>query len=462
MPYYREYFSNFSRSQAQGVGTEYPMVYEDAVLQGFRSRGSKAAVSSIEIADIVADPYAYYLQSTTAREYRARLAERGLPEEGEADRGHAFSLSKYHLNKSTSFSPTRVNKPSGSGESSLNYIEPMFFPDLTQLGIAGQSAPFKARANPTSTLDTFAQRAYSKTAPTATVFDAAQFLGELREGLPTLGSKALRFQSKAYKDLGSDYLNVQFGWIPFLNDLRNIGKALQGHTESFASMGHRVHRSWGTPTVSTIDKEIFNPSSTSLTNWLGYPGLRETIFGLPTGPIGNGVAPNGSFYFKRTTERTQWFEGEFTHFMPLNFDPSNYLAKLDQLINVKITPQTLWELAPWSWLVDWNLRIGDSIDANLKAANNKLIMHYGYAMEHTILKDVGYVNFTGNLSAKPAGNPSTYTYWNNLPASITYDATTVHKRRIRANPYGFKTGGTSALNSSQLAILGALGLTRLK
>jgi hypothetical protein len=125
------------------------------------------------------------------------------------------------------------------------------------------------------------------------------------------------------------------------------------------------------------------------------------------------------------------------------------------LLNPKITPSTLWELAPWSWLVDWNLRIGDTIRANELNANDLLIMHYGYAMEHTV--------YTTNMSWRATGpltgtNPS----FSGVPTRGGYFATTEYKRRIRANPYGFRTGGTGNLTGGQTAILGALGLTKLK
>lgn len=146
--------------------------------------------------------------------------------------------------------------------------------------------------------------------------------------------------------------------------------------------------------------------------------------------------------------------------MPLGFDPSDYLSRLNQLVNIKLTPEVLWELAPWSWLIDWNLRIGDTIAANELAANDLLVMHYGYAMEKTTMRDLLVLDTSANPSSLP---PGTYgSAWQNLPKSYSYVATTEYKRRLRANPFGFRTGGTSALSVGQLSILGALGLTRLK
>lgn len=466
MPHYREYFDN-SSTKAEvyynflGRSDFYPLVTSDAVVQGFRAKPHSKAKWSTEVSPISADPYAYFLQSQTTREYKARLAERNLPPEGEPDRGHPYQVSKYDVSAPIAFCRYMV-KEIGSAENMISYANVVPVPSSITLGISGAPGALQMMPNPVSSLSAFAQQAYTRAAPTAVIFDAANFLGELREGLPRLSLSVLKDASKFYKGLGSDYLNVEFGWKPFINDLIKMGKALQGHTDFLSQQGKRVHRRLGAPPIRT-SHESSSTTPTGFTFRLGNQGLREPAFGLPTDPLGssNVIGLSGNYSFIRTMERQQWFEGEFTNFMPLGFDPTNYLDRLNQLINVKLTPETLWNLAPWSWLVDWNLRLGDTIKANQMAANNKLIMHYGYAMEHTILRDVLSLDFSNTLRSQPGGAVK-WSYFPILPEKYTAVATTEYKRRIRANPYGFNVGGTSALNSGQLAILGALGLTRLK
>jgi hypothetical protein len=251
-----------------------------------------------------------------------------------------------------------------------------------------------------------------------------------------------------------------------LNDLINIGKALAGATELLTGNGTRTHRRYGVPPVRTTYEKRSENSYVPLSNSLGC----QQPAGAPaqvaqkyfaTG-VGNSGGPSGAYWFLRTMERSQWFEGEFTNFFKLGFDPSSYLDRLDQLVNFKFTPQTLWELSPWSWLVDWHLRIGDTIAANELAADDKLVMHYGYAMEKTVMTDVLSVRFNPGDSIVPTSGTTSYVYWSGLPDSVTYVVESTFKRRIRANPFGFRTGGTAALSEGQLSILGALGLTKLK
>lgn len=464
MPYLKEYFLGRSSPQTISVNgapdsSTALIVWDDAVMTGFRSSPRGNALVSNEISDHLADPYAYFLDRTSKTRYNERLAERGMTAQGGPDRGHTWELSKYTLHSSIENRRVRrVSKSVGIAEQTMDFYNPIWIP-------SSASSPILLRHRDPrgNDLEAFAKRAYVKVAPTATMFDAARFLGELREGLPSIIPNVLKGQSKILKNAGSDYLNIEFGWKPLIDDLIKMGNALLGATNTLSGSGERVHRSYGTPT--TFDSEVItsNGVNSSLTNRSGYTGQIREFPELNTkfpGSSGNSSAPNGSYWITRTLERRQWFEGEFTNFFRLGFDPSSYIDRLSVLVNTKLTPATLWELAPWSWLIDWFLRIGDSITANEMAANDLLIMHYGYAMEHSIRRDLVSIKLLGNLTSKPS--TSTYTYWQGLPDSANYVSTSEVKRRIRANPYGFTTGGTSGLSGSQLAILGALGLTKLK
>lgn len=148
----------------------------------------------------------------------------------------------------------------------------------------------------------------------------------------------------------------------------------------------------------------------------------------------------------------RWFEGEFSFFFPLGFDPESYLERANVLFKMELTPRTLWELAPWSWMIDWFLHIEDSIASNEIAANDHLIMHYGYAMETTSYKtEISWRRTSGSSNG-----------FSNVPSFGKLINETVHKRRIRANPYGFQVNPTGSLTGSQLNILGALGLSKAR
>jgi hypothetical protein len=292
-------------------------------------------------------------------------------------------------------------------------------------------------------IEKYGQTAYARVAPTAVVFDAAQFLGELREGLPSIMLQSFRPRAKAIQGVGSDYLNVEFGWKPLISDLQNAVKALIEATHTFDSskMNRRVHRKHSVPTERNAGVATFPSGQIVVLQQNGEFGVPKASM-----PFAADVT------VEKTFSRKLWFEGEFTSFLPLGFDPNDFLQRANQLINLKITPSVLWELAPWSWLIDWSTKIGDTIAANELAANDRLIMHYGYAMEHVVCTT------TDSWSNRGPSNPSFR--WDGTPARSRVFHSWERKKRIRANPYGFKVGSWGGLSTSQGAILAALGLSQ--
>jgi hypothetical protein len=279
------------------------------------------------------------------------------------------------------------------------------------------------------------------------VFDAAQFLAELREGLPSMMLSSLSRRSSILNKAGSEYLNYQFGWMNLIRDIQDAVKALTSTTAALSSMGKRYHRQYRIPTTT----------ASGVVSYTDQPGqischLAETFTSADTTA---GASPNALFSgeIQKTKSVDRWFEGEFTHFLPFGFDPNSYLERASVLMSVKLTPSVLWELAPWSWLIDWSLKIGDTIAAAEDAANDKLIMHYGYAMEKTVYTTASTWTYSGKRFTT---NPH---QWVPVLSGHTYEVWT-QKKRIRANPFGFKVSSPTALSGTQWSILSALGLSK--
>jgi len=421
------------------------VIEEDAWVTSFRTHPHPSASTSVEITDVSVDPYAYFLNQESKRKYHARLSERGLLPLGRPDNGHPFESVKR----------TQVGDRFDlvlPGNISLNgynlYARDNGSLDSTHLGGIEKNFPSLDR----TFLNTWAQQAYSRAAPTDVVFDAAQFLGELREGLPRISAELMKDTSSVLRGLGGQYLNVQFGWKPFVSDILNAATALAHATQQLRRNGGRVHRRYEALPITRAG-EYNNTSSGNVAlvgaQFAQSPGTFVTPFGSRIG------TPSFSSEYSRATltksaRVERWFEGEFTSFFPLGFNPDSFMDRFNVLVNTKLTPEVLWELAPWSWLVDWNLAIGSTIKANQKAANDLLVMHYGYAMER-----ITYV--TSSSIFGPIGSSAQY-----LPQKANMYQKIVSKRRIRANPYGFRVTADTSFSIDQLAILGALGLTKAK
>jgi hypothetical protein len=287
------------------------------------------------------------------------------------------------------------------------------------------------------------------------VFNLAQFLGELREGLPRLAFDTLT-KAKFFRGLGSDYLNVEFGWKPFISDLQDAFSALEGASSVLFGPIGPVHRSRAAGDV--YDQRSMSGTSVipimSTQNGLLQSSPLYRDFFKEFGSISGSTATTGNMTGMgtasfRSTLKT-WFEGEFMLLPKAGFNPANYLDRLRSLMSTDITPALLWELSPWSWLVDWFLHIGDAIEAAQTATSNRIVSSYAYAMsEYEAVNAILLSNIAASGSRVYEGHKTTITQW-----------TTLHRRRLRANPFGYSVNPTGSLNAGQWAILAALGFTK--
>jgi len=131
-------------------------------------------------------------------------------------------------------------------------------------------------------------------------------------------------------------------------------------------------------------------------------------------------------------------------------DRISLIAK--QVFGAKLTPETLWNLTPWSWAVDWFSNTGDVLSNVSSWKSDGLVMQYGYIMETSITRHTYRYIPTKNWNGV---SPYTGDY-KAIPPLIVEK---ISKIRRRANPFGF--GVTwDGLSPIQATIAAALGLSR--
>lgn len=291
-------------------------------------------------------------------------------------------------------------------------------------------------------LDAAGATAIARCKPTNSVADLSVFLGELyREGLPSLvGSSNWKARALSAKNAAKDYLNFQFGWLPVVRDIRKFAEAVASADTVLEQYerdaGKVVRRSYNFPSETTTTSEVL---------------LHNVRAFLPaySSELQDG-ASEGRVILTRETVRDRWFKGAFTYHMPTGYDSRSAVArnalKAKKLLGLSLTPETLWNLAPWSWAVDWFSNTGDVISNLSDWATDGLVLQYGYVMEHTVTKNIyTYVGPTGLLNRSI-----------NVPPLVFVNETKV---RRRANPFGFGIAW-SDLSPRQLSIVVALGLSR--
>lgn len=280
--------------------------------------------------------------------------------------------------------------------------------------------------------------AIARSSPTAPSFQATTFLGEaMSDGLPAItGAHLWRDTTRdALKTRGaahgssSEFLNYQFGWVPFVNDLRNFAKSVKN--------SHKILSDFHTGSgKNTRVGYQFPPSSTT-------GSLSGTTTNLIRADNVLGGTVSGAAW--ETRQSRTWFNGCFTYTIPT---PPGFLGKsarweadANKLLGTRLTPSAVWNLAPWSWALDWFGNYGDVMQNLSQIGHDGLVLKYGYVMYHWRQETMRYAYSSPTTTA----------------ASTRYLQEV--KKRFPASPFfGFATPGE--LSVRQVAILTALGINR--
>lgn len=327
------------------------------------------------------------------------------------------------------------------------WIQYHFDGDVSLVNPTNVSYPPSMHSSNTE-LDAYGAEAIARCKPTNSVADVATFLGELyKEGIPRLvGSQTWKDRTLTAKNAGGEYLNVAFGWLPIINEVKDFAKAVRKADAVLAQYerdaGRVVRRRFNFP-IEKTNSTVLVKTGTDVTPY--------------SNPSGGGLlwVGHGYLYRHREVTRRKWFSGAFTYTLPRGYDSRNalsrYAARSEILFGTTPTPETLWNLAPWSWAVDWFTNAGDVISNVTDYVSAGLVMRYGYLMEHTIVKDTYTLV---NVETQDVTSP--FLRSTQFPPLTLVTETKV---RRKANPFGF--GITwDGLSPFQISILAALGMSR--
>lgn len=288
-------------------------------------------------------------------------------------------------------------------------------------------------------LDVLGAQGWNRFQPARPVADVGVMLGESRE-LPRLLRDSVRMLEKWAKDsvtrhvsyLSNAYLCQQFGWLPLMRDLEKCHEAMQ-KTDSWMRRVRKYNGIWEHRGGTIAQGETTRTDGSNV---------------MIPGPTGYSVPPEGVSYGDvRVTEGYRvWFSAWFKYFVN-DFDSAFTQLRLRTRIwGLNNTPAIVWNLLPWSWLVDWFSNYGSNIE-NLVPIDG-LVAKMACVMCHTWTRRTVFVR---QRYVEPDGSIQTIEAQN--------FARIESKRRGVASPFGFGlTPGN--FTGRQLAILAALGLTR--
>jgi len=284
--------------------------------------------------------------------------------------------------------------------------------------------------------------AISRTIPTNPAVGVGQLIGESLDRLPSLpGAAILGRPGRARKKFADEYLNLEFGLKPLISDVTGMLHTAQQQDKLLKQLerdsGRLVRRQYRFP------EEVTHTRVTA-----GVAGTRQPYPPIST-QFYNGGVSSGEYQLHRKTVKRMWFSGAYTYHYETGKSIRDRMVRAEQQANrlygLRLDPNLVWELSPWSWAADWVSNTG-SVLTNLSAfARDGLVLRWGYLMCHLTVTE-------------------THTTRANLKAGdrvLTQSFTTEVKKRVKATPYGFGLDPDwRDFSDRQLAILASLGISR--
>jgi len=296
---------------------------------------------------------------------------------------------------------------------------------------------------------------WNRSKPTAPSGALGQAVGEIRE-YPKVPSaqtleqlRSFSFDMSKMRPMASVFLNTQFGWLPFLNDLRDLVQNTLNIQQHLAQLrrdnGSAVRRYYQT---QAYDDKVEDPVEYLAAD----EALRYTDWPVPysNDPRAIVVGPVERVRILHTRYDYR-FAARFRYFINFDrlveMDPKTWNALMGVLYGGDLTPALVWQLMPWSWLVDWFSNASEVISNIYADPFSNLVADYAYITGRYRRME------TWQYKVRLVNRAEPYYF----QASDILD----WKRRVRATPYGFGIS-LSSLSPKQTAILLALGLTRAR
>jgi len=291
--------------------------------------------------------------------------------------------------------------------------------------------------------------------------------GQLLNQLRTIRSLTLQQR----KDISSEYLNLEFGWRPLLSDIRKMYRLQRVVEDRIKQLvrdnGLTIRRRpkvEGSTDYNLLCEGVYsNPFGDLGDDSLGGNSLLSGYRVI--GPYGINDGGNNAFvgqckYSLYEVENVEvGFFGTFRYYVP-DIGSSQWTARAKlALFDANPTPSLLWEVLPWSWLVDWFSNVGDLIsNLSTNAVDNEVVTNAGITYHKHVKRFLSVETEWDGTPGRPfLWRPDEFV----APGSdkMTWSHTEITKIRHPSGLFGFGSS-FDGLSARQWAILAALTQSR--
>ncbi len=304
----------------------------------------------------------------------------------------------------------------------------------------------------------------SRNRPGNPLIQFGQFLGELHQlpSIPLLHTIGQSFLKRA----GKEYLNVEFGWRPFIKDLIDVFSFESRFTSAYKRLvrdnGVSIRKRSKKVVVEDEPEVICEGTMTVPFGRLndvslgGHSSLDGFFFIGPMGPDDldfHELSGTCHYKYTKTVTSTTWNCGTFRYYVP-DIGSVRFAERARRVLaGADFTPSFLYQVMPWSWLIDWFSNVGKILSNATKNAVDDESLTNAYSMKtikvvHKVVISTQWDHLHSTLVDVPAGSDK-----------VEYSRAEITKLRHQSSPFGFGIP-SSSFTARQWAILAALAVSR--
>jgi len=278
--------------------------------------------------------------------------------------------------------------------------------------------------------------AYAKMKPDRALMQGFVSAYELKD-LP--GMLQQRFlKSGLHKFTGDYFLAEKFGWEALLKDVVSLISS-QIQWQKRLDQLIRDESKLVRHRINLAASEVYDPPTLGTGNFQG-PGFVTYFYSAP-----------GNYRLQKIQRDIVWASAAYRYSLPPGPRNIEWTRKMkSRIFGFRPTPHQVYNVIPWSWLFEWFGHIGNVLDNTSLNVVESLYAQWFYVMRQN--ETEVRTDCTSSYFEDKTLRPFAVTTQSRLRSGC--------KTRLRGDPFGFGTSNNS-LTGSQLAIMGALGLSRL-
>lgn len=318
-----------------------------------------------------------------------------------------------------------------------------------------------------ATISSMAATQIRRIAPSQSEINLTRSLGELRDFPAML--KASNYKPSSFKSAGSAYLNVAFGINPTLSDVQKLAETVVSAApilDAYVRQEKRRMRKSGRQELwsySNSGETAVKVGHTTNEYWAleGISMKLSWLMGTSPSSRSDVVAP--VFQWSLAGRQEVRTSSTYEYFIPapegLDGRMSRAVKLARRLVGGGVDATTIYDLTPYSWLVDWFFDVGGLISYQQNCVDNQLVaIRKSFSVVETLDASVrvsGFNHVPGSIAgAYPFISAS-------VSGGLNQTATLRHKklRRRAGNPYSISPTWTD-MSRQQWAILASMGLSR--